>query len=355
MSHFNVERHVPLEHINVCYSYPYIEQDGSRRYLLFYRWAPWLLLVIAGIYYIPRKVSKYFDNAECTQLLQDLANNAHENQGERGPVEKAYCYVLSNIKTHNGLYWKYQAINVLALLTDIFAMLFLNIILQGRFIQYGFKAHPFQRDSKNFSDYMSQTFPPFASCELSSENQLVFRRVEKYGCHLTMMELYEKLYLGIWFWIIIQALITCCYIIFLFTIFLPCVKSCLLMSAKPAFGKNKVREIIKNVSIHCKIGDVYLLYRIKSHLSHVRFYELMTRLSDPNLLNKQGHQTIPPGMTPENKDEIPPNEQKDTTSNYRPNVTQDPPINLEMMSYHPQHHPEQNMTPPKKDNTSIDM
>ncbi|XP_063612578.1 innexin inx2-like isoform X1 [Penaeus indicus] len=361
VSHFNAETQVRLDYINICLSYPYVEDSGSRRYLLFYRWISWSLLVLAGVYYIPRKVSKSFDNARCKKLLEDLAANAHRyDQAERELVERAARYILFNLKTHNGLYWKFFSVNLMALVVDVFAMQYLDFILQGRFIQYGFRAYPFDRDPQHFTDFMSQTFPPFALCELSTENQLVNKRTEVFGCHLTIMELYEKLFLGLWLWLIILAFVTCCYIIFLFAMWLPCVRVYLLRTAKPAHANDNVRAMVVKVCKNCKIGDIYLLYRIKGHLSHARFYELMTRLSDPNLFNKQvvGN---PASAAPDTKDKMPPNKQPDTLRNRRPNVPQDPPINPdylhqlltnpEMMSRNPQH-PDQR-TPLLKKNTSI--
>lgn len=363
VSHFNAETQVRLDYINICLSYPYVEDNGSRRYLLFYRWISWSLLVLAFVYYIPRKVSKNFDNARCKKLLEDLAANSHRyDMAEKELVERAARYVLFNLRTHNGLYWKYLFVNILALLIDIFAMQYLNFILQGRFVQYGIKAYPFERDPQTFSDYMSQTFPPFASCELTDENQLVNKRTEKFGCHLTIMELYEKVFLALWVWLIVLFVVTSCYVIFLLSMWLPCVKTYMLRAAKPAHVDGKIRGIIENVSKNCKIGDIYLLYRLKSHLSHARFYELLQRLSDPNMFNRQVQQGVPPGVTTDNKDKMPPAKQ-DSLRNRRPNVPQDPPINPDylhqlltnpdMMARHPQQHPEQRTPLLKKGNTSI--
>lgn len=366
VSHFNAETQVRLDYINICLSYPFVmDEHGEKRYILFYRWISWSLLVLSFVYYIPRKVSKSFDNARCKKLLEDLASNAHRyDQFEDQLVERAARYVIFNLKTHNGLYWKYLFVNLLALGVDLFAMQFLDFILQGRFMAYGFRAFPFNRDPEGFTDYMSQTFPPFASCVLSNENQLVNKRKETFGCHLTIMELYEKVFLGLWVWLIVLTLVTCVYVIFLLSMWTPCVQAYLLRTAKPVHASDKVRSVIQTVAKNCKIGDVYLLYRLKGHFSHVRFYELMVRLTDPSLC-KQLQQPSVPGAVPEGKDKLPPNKQQEALRNRRP-VAQDPPINPdylqqylaggpEMMRGHPQHphqHPDQR-TPLLKKNTSI--
>ncbi|XP_063846207.1 innexin inx2-like isoform X2 [Scylla paramamosain] len=362
VSHFNAETQVRLDYINICLSYPYLEEEenGPRRYILFYRWISWSLLVLAGVFYIPRKISKSLDNARCKKLLEDLASNASRyDQVEEQLVERAARYLIFNLKTHNGLYWKYLGVNVLALGVDLFAMQYLDFILQGRFIGYGFNSYPFSRDPRTFTDYMSQTFPPFATCELTRVNQLTNKRTEKFGCHLTIMELYEKVFLVLWLWLILLTFLTCCYLVFLACMWLPCVRCYLLRTAKPAHGSDKVRNVIQKVAANCKIGDIYLLYRLKGHLSHVRFYELMMRLSDPSLRSAQPQPA--PGPTPEGKDKMPPNKMQDTLrrrpapqdQQMLPEYLQQYLNNPEMMQRHPQApHPDQR-TPLLKKATSI--
>jgi len=198
-------------------------------------------------------------------------------------VERAARYIAFNLKTHNGLYFKFVLCNLVSLFVDILSFQFLDFVFQGRFIHYGFMAYPYTRDVENFSDYMSRMFPPFAKCELGVENKLVGQRTEKFGCHLCVMELYEKVFLGIWVWLIILTTITCAYLIFLGFMWLPYFRLMMLRVAKPINARDTVSSTIVNVVNCCKIGDVYLLYRLKQHLSHARFYELLIRLSDPEL------------------------------------------------------------------------
>ncbi|XP_063610410.1 innexin inx2-like isoform X2 [Penaeus indicus] len=293
-SHFNAETQVRLDYINICLSYPFVQgagedldegEGGQRRYLLFYRWIHWALLLLAGIYYIPRKISKTSENTKVKKLIEDLAVNAHRYDGlERELVDRTARYIAFNLKTHNGLYYKYLTCNLVALLVDIFCFQFLDFMFQGRFLRYGFQAYPFNRDPQQFTDYMSEMFPPFADCELHNEVQLTNKRIERLGCHLTVMELYEKVFLALWLWLIILTSITVGYIIFLSLMWVPWARLFMLRIAKPLSAKDTIRNTICNIVSSCKIGDVYLLYRLKQHFSHARYYELLTRLSDPDFL-----------------------------------------------------------------------
>ncbi|XP_018017761.1 innexin inx2-like [Hyalella azteca] len=293
VSHFNADTQVRLDYINICLSYPYVEikEEGNkenprRRYLLFYRWVTWSFLVLAGIYYIPRKVSKNFENPKCKKLIEEVAAHSFKVEVEQQIIEKIACYMIPNLKTHNGLYIKYVLINILALFIDIFALNYFDFLLQGRFIRYGIEAWPFERDPKGFTDYVSQTFPPFAKCNLNEANELVSKRSELFGCHLTMMELYEKVFLMLWVWLIVLIFLTSAYIVMLFLAFIPKFRELWLRSAKPIFAPERTRTLISKANENMRTGDVYLLYRFKGHLSHAKFYSLLSRLADPKLNDK---------------------------------------------------------------------
>ncbi|KAK4307758.1 hypothetical protein Pmani_020496 [Petrolisthes manimaculis] len=171
VSEYNADSTVDSDYINICLSYPYVIEDNTekekeeenRRYLLFYRWISWTLLGLAGIYYIPRIVSKHFNNTRCKYLLEELAANIDKDDKINDILlKKISNYLIYTLNTHNVLYWKM----LLALFIDILAVWLIDILLQGRFILYGYLAYPFTRDPKRFTDYMSQTFPPFVNLSI---------------------------------------------------------------------------------------------------------------------------------------------------------------------------------------------
>ncbi|KAF2364992.1 Innexin [Trinorchestia longiramus] len=288
VSHFNADTQVRLDYINICLSYPYVEveeENGekSRRYLLFYRWVTWSFLVMAAVYYIPRKVSKNFENPKCKKLIEEVAAHSSKFDVEHQVIDKVAAYMIPNLRTHDGLYIKYIFLNVLALAIDLIALHYFDFLLQGRFLRYGINAWPFDRDPEGFTDYVSQTFPPFALCNLNAENQIVAKRSEVFGCHLTIMELYEKVFIMLWVWLIVLIFITALYIVLLMLAFIPKVREFWLRSSKPNFAPERIRTVIAKANQNMRIGDVYLLYRFKGHLSHGKFYMLLMNLADEKL------------------------------------------------------------------------
>ena len=280
VSHFSAETQVRLDYMNICLSYPFVENAGKKRYLLFYRWVHWVFLLIAAMYYIPHKLSKSYDNPKIKKLFEDLAITQHRyDQIEKENMERAARYITFNLKTHNALYYKYLMCNLIALSIDIVCFHLLDFVFQGRFMSYGINAYPFHRDPRTFTDPMSQTFPPFAKCTLHKNVQLVDERTEQFGCHLTVMELYEKIFLFVWFWLITLMVVTILYIIYLLMFWIRIGKFHVLRIAKPV-SATSVQNTVRSVIGACKIGDVYLLYRLRQFFSHAKFYELLTKLTD---------------------------------------------------------------------------
>ncbi|CAL4187916.1 unnamed protein product, partial [Meganyctiphanes norvegica] len=262
----NVESKIPLneEHLNICRSYPYVEEgegeEVHRRYILYYRWIPWAFLLLTTMYYIPRIASKTFTRTITKQMKSMLVNARNESFGDPESVEfkKAVQYIRENKGSHNGIYWTYIGLNCLALGVDVFTMFLWDILLQGRFSRYGLSLPEwYKRNPKDFSDEISRTFPPFVKCKIESVHLIASADAKAYGCHMTYMQLYEKVFILLWFWLVIMIIITTVYIIYIM-LFGPyvIVKGCLTRG--------------RGVQGVTTVGDYYIKFRLKAHVSEAK-------------------------------------------------------------------------------------
>ncbi|CAL4116511.1 unnamed protein product [Meganyctiphanes norvegica] len=380
-SHFSAtEMEKQRNYINVCLSYSFIEdksRPNGRRYLLFYRWIDWSLLLLAAIYCVPRKVASDCENQKVKDLLSQIDNEEKIGSGEfkksiaraqkklmgakadaknideedlhtkrireevklaneliekMGIQEDKECTKLKttkvkellddiaavnkeNIKetltgneksessraekilnlakaadyitrkSHVALFWKYMGVHFIALGIDLCVLGYLDFLLQGRFLTYGLHAYVW-RDPQTFTDYISKTFPPFASCELNEENMLVAKRTEKLGCHLTLMELYEKVFVFLWFWLILLTFFTIVYIVgYFITFFTPCIRKHIFYVKHPDYSDQRKMDLqLKEVYYQCDYGDFFLLHQIRKLLSNIQMFELLLLLRDPESL-----------------------------------------------------------------------
>lgn len=285
VSHFNADTQVRMDYVNICLSYPYITlEDGSKQYLLFYRWIHWVLFLVALAFYIPRKVAKSADSVKLTKLFDFLHSfGADYDSCEVQPVSAACRYLAFNVRTNDAVYFRYLYAHIIGLVINIGCFLSLDCLLLNKFAGLGYNAFPYTRDGQFFTDYISTTFPPFADCSIGEEQMLVNKRTETLGCHLTAMEFYEKLLLITWFWMIFVMIATTLYILYLVCFMSPFTRKYIVSLPKPAtFKDNSLDEISKNAAKDFKTGDWFILHRMKSLFSPPGYCNILKKLSEPD-------------------------------------------------------------------------
>lgn len=286
-SQYNAESNSRADHINLCLSYNSFKDpvDGNVKNIMFYKWLPISILLLGFVYYLPRKVSKMFENQRTARLLELTA--ANESEFKEISEDKLISAIVSHFeesqKLNNVLFYKYFLCNIIALVLNICSIFTLNFFMQGRFLTYGvINILSLYRDPVRFTDAISRTFPPFTICELTPTMQLTSDRTEVYGCHLTHMELYEKIFFFLWWWLMFLLVASIVYIVFLsILIAFPSFRVFLLRFSKTDQARKedlKVRVLLRRLLQKCSIGDVYLLYRLKQHTSSRMLWKIVSSM-----------------------------------------------------------------------------
>lgn len=241
------QKKLPFVYINYCLSYPKLN-NGEGKFALFYKWVPWITSACCLLIYTPKIfIHKLSCNYLALQLMKinDLNNNLYICNDEKKKKnnkknsdaddfdfddypDKINCnkfitnllIELINFRWNKcrNLYWKCLFVHIYALALNFFLILFLDFLLQGRFLLYVQNTFPFQRNITDFSDKMTQTFYPFSECNINM-NYVSMARSELIVCHLTLMEYYEKIFFIIWLYLFILPLFTFMYILYIFSLF----------------------------------------------------------------------------------------------------------------------------------------
>ena len=239
---------------NYCLSYPLLSND-RKKFALFYKWIPWIMLLLSVLLYTPKivinnsscnfiassltkindnsnnntkksKNNKNKNNKQCDEDYfyddfafdtdnNDNSNNDNNNNNNNYQINydiKELIYTRWN-KCKN-IYWGCMISHIYALILNIGLIFLLDFLLQGRFLLYVPKTFPFNRDAIDFTDPMSQTFYPFAECNIK-DGTLIIGRSERAYCHLTFMEYYEKIFFIIWLYLFIMPFLLFFHIIYL--------------------------------------------------------------------------------------------------------------------------------------------
>eukprot|EP00095_Tigriopus_kingsejongensis_P004950 maker-scaffold969_size75217-snap-gene-0.12 protein:Tk04950 transcript:maker-scaffold969_size75217-snap-gene-0.12-mRNA-1 annotation:"hypothetical protein DAPPUDRAFT_303790" len=174
--------------------------DDERTYHAYYQWVPLFLTFQLACFYAPHWIWKNWDGDRMGKCLKD---NVQADELSK------YLY-----KAHNSVEirrWglKYFACEFLNLINVIWQIIFTDIFLAGEFRMYGISALSFVlQDPEDRVDPMSLVFPKMTKC--------IFHKYGGSGtimrfdalCVLGMNILSEKVFIFLWFWYIILALIT---------------------------------------------------------------------------------------------------------------------------------------------------
>jgi len=281
VSHFNADTQLRLDYINICLTYPFIKlEDGTKQTMLYYRWVHWVLFLTAFAFYIPHKIAKTKVYSKCTKLMEYLSNGYNQYEVAEGAmVKQCTRHFALNAGIQDKLYYSYLKSNVLALALNVTVFYCLDALLLNKFSTLGYDAYPYERDGQFLSDPLTKAFPPFVQCEIGHTNQLVNKRSEQIGCHLTAQEFYEKLFLALWFWMIFLMITTSAYIIFLSLFLLDFFRFRIIRSVSN-YNAEKLDLTIENATQGFTVGDWFLLYKLRTAFFNRGFFKLLQSLGN---------------------------------------------------------------------------
>nr|BDT63361.1 MAG: hypothetical protein [Armadillidium vulgare clopovirus] len=128
------------------------------------------------------------------------------NNNKTSKIDK-YFIDPNDIKIISGWLRKTIFSLLVYIFADITIFYFLNYyIFHNKFLTLPISSYPYERNVPYFTDYISRLFPPFAYCEIEDVHELHNGRNDIFGCHLTHMELYEKVFFIFWIWLSIAIL-----------------------------------------------------------------------------------------------------------------------------------------------------
>ena len=287
---FNGDAQIHPDLMNICYTYLYLPEAGDgRRYLFWYRYINFILLAVAGLYYWIHKVSKCIEDPATKNLLTEIqpisgTNIKPDENLDEVTSKNVPKYLTRTMGFNQSIYLKNLALTVLCLAINLLVFFGLDYSLSGRYLTYVFKIFPFERDMEQFSDYMSRTFPPFGECQIKSIHKLVSERTEVYGCHMTHMELFEKVFAVYWLMLVFLMAASVVYIFYLVSFNFPRFRTFYNETySTPASGfdddgEKMYHSQIKKFTDSLNVSDSYVLCRLRAEMTEMRFFIVLLKM-----------------------------------------------------------------------------
>ncbi|XP_014361643.1 innexin inx2 [Papilio machaon] len=251
----------------------------------YYQWVCFVLLGQAFMFYIPHYLWKSWEGGRVRDLSANLTFPIVAKDWSDGPRQQLLAYFNSlNTCTHNMYALRFAFCEFLNLANVIGQIFLLDIFLDGSFRDYGaavasFTHHP--RLSTDMTDFVSvnpmdKFFPKVTKCWFRSYGPSGTIQFKDRLCVLPLNVINEKIFIILWFWLVILASLSALAVLFRVLIFcIPALRTYILTARLRRIKRSPVSKIVK----HYSFGDWFVLYLLSKNINQIVCIDLVKELA----------------------------------------------------------------------------
>lgn len=255
----------------------HIEGKDEVKYHKYYQWVCFTLFFQAILFYIPRYLWKNWEGGRIKMLVLDLNCPVVSEDCKSDRRKLLVDYFTLNLHLQNFYAYRFFLCEVLNFINVFGQIYFIDFFLEGEFTTYGSDVVRFtEMEPEERMDPMSRVFPKVTKCTFHKYGPS--GTVQKFDglCVLPLNIVNEKIYVFLWFWFIILAILSALSLAYRLTvIFSPKLRYVLLR----ARSRLSAQEQVKIISDKCQIGDWFVLYQLGKNMDPLVYKQLIADLA----------------------------------------------------------------------------
>ncbi|EDW26707.1 GL14652 [Drosophila persimilis] len=252
---------------------------SEREYLRYYQWVIILLLFQSLIFYFPSCLWKVWEGQRLKQLCSQVGGAllSDETYNTRRRLLVKY-FTTDHEDLHFCYMAKYVFCEVLNCLISVVNIIFLDVFLNGFWAKYlkAMATLPFY-DWDHWNRVSSTVFPKISKCEVLKYGPSGTVKVMDNLCILPLNILNEKIFVFLWCWFLLIAIISGVNILFrLAMLSIKSLREKMIRSQLSFMTKRHVQRALRDLTI----GDWFLLMKVSVNVNPVLFGDLMQELCE---------------------------------------------------------------------------
>lgn len=266
--------------VGVEVPYPGVDsyKPGENRvYHAYYQWVCFVLFLQAVLFYIPRYCWKAFEGGRIRNLVLEL-NSPILPEDKRVKNRKLLVsYFVANLSNHNMLSVCYLLCEIMNAVNVIGQMYLMDTFLGGEFSSYGLKVIQFTDwDYSVRYDPMIRVFPRLTKCTFHRFGSSGDVQRHDAMCILPINIINEKIYVFLWFWFVILAVLSCLAVAYRLLMFFSLTARFRSLAARANLIKRDNLDVILQ---RCKVGDWFIIHLLSKNLHAINFRDFVEDLT----------------------------------------------------------------------------
>merc|ERR1711988_239926 len=255
------------------------DQDNpeDKHYHKYYQWVCFTLFFQATLFYAPRFLWKLWEAERLKMLVQDMNVPMVDDDQKADRKKILVDYFMEDRHGHDFYALKFFFCEFLNLLNVVGQLFFMNFFLGGEFTTYGADVLAMtELEQEERTDPMSKVFPKVTKCTFHKFGPSGTVQGFDGLCVLPLNIINEKIYVFLWFWFVILAVITALQVTYrLVTCFMPAMRTNLLRArAKLSKSPLQVTAICRRFGL----GDWFVLYQLGKNIDPLIYREFINDL-----------------------------------------------------------------------------
>ncbi|CAG0923006.1 unnamed protein product [Notodromas monacha] len=235
-------------------------------YTTYYIWVPFVLFFQAGLFYAPHWLWKMWENGVTKTLTSGLMGKTATRDALAEKTAPVASYMARSWHTHEMYAYRYLLCEVLALVNVLGNLWFVNWFLGGAFMEYGSQVLQFSNmDPEERTDPMIMLFPRITKCTFLSVGPSGTFQKSDFLCILAANIINEKVYIFLWFWFLLLAIVTLVNICFRLSPALSYAAKLWFLQQRA--GHTSDLNALQRVASRSKLGDFYIMYFLSQNMS----------------------------------------------------------------------------------------
>jgi len=279
-STFTIPNRLSTERIGKDVPHPgtgVLREGDEVKYHKYYQWVCFVLFFQALLFYIPRYLWKTWEAGKMKMLVLDLNCPiiAEDTKNERKKL--LVDYFAANLHNHNFYAIRFFLCEVLNFINVVGQIYFMDLFLGGEFTTYGSDVMAMtEKEPEDRTDPMAKVFPKVTKCTFHKFGPS--GTVQKIDglCVLPLNIVNEKIYVFLWFWFIILAVITGLALLYRVAVILGTQARMYLLRAQARLAP---RNDVECVAQKCQIGDWFVLLMLGKNIDPLVYKELISDLA----------------------------------------------------------------------------